>query len=83
VVQRRALVLGISVTMAFHLRAVEELIDTVRGSSACDSVKILVGGRPFITAPDLWRTVGADGFAADAPAAIALANQLVAGAGHA
>lgn len=83
VVQRRALVLGISVTMAFHLRAVEELIDTVRGSSACDSVKILVGGRPFITAPDLWRTVGADGFAADAPAAIALANQLVAGGGHA
>lgn len=31
---------------------------------------------PFVIAPELWRKMGADGFAPDAQAAIILANQL-------
>jgi len=34
---------------------------------------VMVGGHPFTVAPALWRTVGADGTAADAEAAVALA----------
>ncbi len=79
VVQRKAQVLGISATISYHLRAVNELIQRVRAEPACRSVKILVGGYPFNVAPDLWRKLGADGCAADAQAAIVLAGELTRG----
>jgi methanogenic corrinoid protein MtbC1 len=78
VVQRRAQVLGISMTMLFHLPAVVELIKKVRAHSECRNVKILVGGGPFLAAPDLWRTIGADGSAPDAQRAAILAGELIA-----
>jgi methanogenic corrinoid protein MtbC1 len=78
VVQRRADVLGISATITIHLRAVGDLIQKVRDTPACADVKILVGGYPFIVAPGLWRQIGADGSAANAQDAIALATRLVA-----
>ena len=37
---------------------------------------ILVGGYPFLLSPDLWRRVGADGFASDAQQAVQVANAL-------
>ena len=40
----------------------------------------MVGGHPFTVDPALWSTVGADGTAADAEAAVALAEQWLAGA---
>jgi methanogenic corrinoid protein MtbC1 len=39
----------------------------------------MVGGHPFTVDPVLWRTVGADGTAADAEAAVALAGQWLVG----
>ena len=78
VVQRRAQVLGISATISHHLGAVGELIRNVRAHSACQHVKILVGGYPFSVAPELWRTLGADGCASNAQEANTLANQLLA-----
>jgi methanogenic corrinoid protein MtbC1 len=38
---------------------------------------ILVGGHPFNLAADLWRDVGADGYAADALRTIDVADQLL------
>jgi len=76
-IERRADILGISATMTGHLGAVEELVEIVRGRSACAGVKILVGGHPFNIAPDLWRAVDADGTAPDAEGAIQLAGRLV------
>jgi MerR family transcriptional regulator, light-induced transcriptional regulator len=78
VVQRRAQVLGISVTMLFHLPAIDELIRKVRAHSECRGVKILVGGCPFLAAPDLWRSLGADGSAPNAQEATILASRLIA-----
>jgi len=75
-IERRATLLGISATITYHLRAVEELIAAVRRAPACREVKIIVGGYPFKIAPELWRSVGADGFAEDASQAVALANRL-------
>lgn len=75
VVDRRADVLAISATMTFHIRLAVELIQAIRANERTRSVRILVGGYPFNLSPDLWRQVGADGHAADADAAIALANQ--------
>lgn len=81
VVQRHAQVLCISATISSHLHAVGELIAKVRADARCQGVKILVGGYPFLVAPELWRKLGADGSAPNAQAAITLANQLVAGGG--
>lgn len=75
-VERKADVLGISATMTYHLHAVEALIAAVRACADTAQVKILVGGYPFNRAATLWQTVGADGSAADADGAIALAHRL-------
>lgn len=74
--EQQATVLAISATISYHVAAVETLIAAVRRSPECSAVKILVGGFPFKVAPDLWRHVGADGFARDAETAVALGNRL-------
>ena len=73
---QQADLLGISVTMCFHTHLLAELVSRVR-SALEDRLRILVGGYPFNVVPDLWRKVGADGFAPNAQAAIATANRLL------
>ncbi len=77
--QRGPDVLGISVTMPYHLGAAEWLIRAVRASGAGQDVKILVGGFPFNVVPDLWQRVGADAYARDAREAVRVADALVEG----
>jgi MerR family transcriptional regulator, light-induced transcriptional regulator len=72
---QRVDVLGISATMTFHIPQVSEMIAAVRDTAPGKHVKILVGGYPFLIAPDLWRRVGADGWAPDAQQAVVQANQ--------
>ncbi len=74
IADRRADILAVSATMTFHIRAVENLIATVRASADSNNVKILVGGYPFNLVPELWKRVGADAYAADASEAIAVAS---------
>ena len=79
VVERAADVLAISATMGFRLHAVQNLIETIRAEPRCARLRVMVGGHPFNVDPALWRTVGADGTAADADAAVALAGHWLAG----
>lgn len=58
-------ILAISASMTFHINAVRQLILALRGSNIAPPPKILVGGYAFRLAPELWRDVGADGFAKD------------------
>lgn len=67
-------VLAISATMTFHLQRVREIIDAVRKSG--QAVKIIVGGLPFRMSSDLWKVVGADGFAESAAELPALMSRL-------
>jgi methanogenic corrinoid protein MtbC1 len=76
IADRRADMLAVSATMTFHIRAVENLIATVRASADSNKIKVLVGGYPFNLEPDLWKRVGADAYAADASEAIAVASRL-------
>ncbi len=75
--ERSPHVLGVSVTMPYHLDAARALIGAVRVSEPGRAVKILVGGFPFNSVPDLWRDVGADAFARDAREAVGAAKALV------
>ena len=70
----------ISATMTFHLRFVREMIAAIRSDAETKYVKIMVGGYPFNVAPDLWKEIGADGFARDAESALATAGKLMDGA---
>ena len=76
-VEHRADLLAASATMTSHLPALIDLIAAVRAEPACAGVKVIVGGRPFHSEPELWRRVGADGQADDADEACRLAERLV------
>jgi len=78
--ERAAQVLAVSASMGCHLHSVQELLQEVREDPRGAALRVMVGGHPFTLDPALWRTVGADGTAADAEAAVALAEQWLAGA---
>lgn len=69
--------LAVSAAIHFNIPAVKELIETIHSTPNLPEVKILVGGRPFNLAPDLWKKVGADGCAVNAENAVELAEKLV------
>lgn len=71
-------VVAISVTMTYHLHLAKELIHLIRDHPATAHVKIMVGGYPFNIDQELWKTVGADGYAPGADEAVAVAEQLLA-----
>ncbi len=75
--ERRADVLALSATMTFHVSRVRDLIAAARAASL--PARILVGGYPFNLSPDLWRKVGADGYAPDAAGAVTAAEQVLEG----
>jgi len=70
-------VLGISATITPHIGAVAQLVTAVRATPDCGDIKILVGGYPFLIAPELWKELHADGTCLDARGAVELANHLI------
>lgn len=67
---------ALSATLATQLKAMRQSIEVVR-SLPERPVKILVGGGALVRAPELWRSLGADGFAPRADKAVDLGGQLV------
>ncbi|MBE2201741.1 MAG: cobalamin B12-binding domain-containing protein [Anaerolinea sp.] len=74
--QRQADLLALSATMTFHVSEVTDIIRNLRADNNA-ATHVLVGGYPFNLSPDLWRKVGADGYAADAATAVAAADKLI------
>jgi MerR family transcriptional regulator, light-induced transcriptional regulator len=74
--ERKADVVALSSTMAYHLSRVDYLIRSLRGDPATRHVKIIVGGYPFAIVPDLWKKIGADAYAGSAEDALNAANRL-------
>ena len=75
--ERNAQVLAVSATITAHVGAVAELIGAVRRGIGNRPLRIIVGGYPFNIEPELWKAVGADGSAADAAEAVAVARRLL------
>jgi methanogenic corrinoid protein MtbC1 len=69
-------VLALSATMTSHVVNVAEIILELRADSELARTQVLVGGYSFNVAPDLWRRIGADGYAPDAETAPAVAQGL-------
>lgn len=70
-------ILAISTTLTIHLPSTKAIIDRLHEEKLTEKTKVLVGGYAFNLDPELWRHIGADGFAADAASAITEARRLV------
>jgi methanogenic corrinoid protein MtbC1 len=66
----------LSLALNSQLPALQRTINEIR-QHAGRPVKIMVGGNGLAGAPDIWREIGADGFAESAEAALVVANELV------
>lgn len=75
--QHKPDLLAISVTMPFHISKVQKLIAKIRSDPATRQLLILAGGEPFRLLTDMWKKIGADGFAENGMNAITLANNLI------
>jgi len=71
-------VVGFSMSSDLHLDELQEAILRVRQASLNPRVGIMVGGSAIVRHPDWVAAVGADGTAANAPAAVILAKKLLA-----
>ena len=76
-VQEKAHVVGVSVTITYHISEVKGIIEAVRSRPELAHTKVLVGGYPFNLDPELWKKVGADGSAKSAHGAIEKARFLL------
>jgi len=74
--EQDAQVAALSITMTYHLPQLREAIAAIRAEPRCSRARVLVGGRPFLLEPELWREVGADAFARDGREAVVIANEL-------
>jgi methanogenic corrinoid protein MtbC1 len=76
-VEHRADLVAVSATMYLNVDSAARLIRTLRDEKSLRMIKILVGGRPFNMDPELWKRVGADGYARNAAEAPEVADRLV------
>ncbi|MGM0411662.1 MAG: cobalamin B12-binding domain-containing protein, partial [Bacillota bacterium] len=70
-------ILAISVTMVANLKKAEKLINEVKANEKIKKTKVMVGGYAFNINKDLWKEIGADGYAEDLKGALELAPGLL------
>jgi len=71
----RPFFLALSVAMPFNLKQAEGIIRAVREKAETENIRVMVGGQVFERIRDLWKTTGADGYAANAAEASRRARQ--------
>jgi len=76
ITEKKIDIVALSVTMTYHLPELREYIAEIRETSR--GIKIMVGGYPFNTSPNLWEKIGADAWAPDAINAVKTAEGLIA-----
>ena len=74
--KKRADLLAISVTNSAFLLKARNVITEIKKIYR-DHVKIIVGGRAFNLSTDVWKAIGADGYAQDANSAVEYAHNLL------
>ena len=67
-------IIGLSALLTTTMPAMKTTVETLRNSGVLGKAKIIVGGAPITE--EFAKAIGADGYAADAPAALKLVNDL-------
>jgi len=70
-----ASLLLLSAALSTQLNAIRETIKAIQDSGS--ECKILVGGAAFLDAPEIWRKLGADGYASSPANALETGRRLV------
>ena len=65
---------ALSVATVFNIDKARQVIQMINEDPETNAIKVLVGGIAFNGVPQLWQTIGADGYAADAEIALSVAN---------
>lgn len=73
--EHRPAVLALSALLTTTMREMKKTIEHLRQAGVMDGVKTIVGGAPVTE--EFARTIGADGWAPDAPTAVAMTKRLV------
>lgn len=77
VCRERPNLVALGITMTYHLETAAKVIERLRADDRCTDVQVIVGGYVFQRHTELWRSLGADGCAADAARAVTLGNELL------
>jgi len=75
---RRPAVLGLSALLTTTMRQMRETLQELRRAGVMDGVKTVIGGAPVTR--EFADSIGADGYASDAPGAVAEVKRLLGGA---
>lgn len=70
-------VVAISLAMPYNLLEARGLVERIRESDTLRPTKVMVGGLAFNCNPEMWKNMGADGYAPDAAKAVDLAGRLL------
>jgi 5-methyltetrahydrofolate--homocysteine methyltransferase len=73
--EREADIIAMSALLTTTMREMKKTIEHLRQAGVMDGVKTIVGGAPVTE--EFARTIGADGWAPDAPTAVAMTKRLV------
>ena len=72
--QNKPFVVALSVATVFNLESALQLIRMIKNDPETTGIKVMVGGLAFNGMPQLWQTIGADGYAADAEVALKVSD---------
>jgi methanogenic corrinoid protein MtbC1 len=70
-----AVLIVLSATLTTQLAALASSIEEIK--RAAPETKVLIGGQALQDAPDLWRQLGADGYASDVSSAVEIGRRLI------
>jgi methanogenic corrinoid protein MtbC1 len=73
--QTKPAFVAISVTMPFNLYSAKNMINVLKSNPALEKTKILLGGGALNIMPDLWKHLGADGYAKNVRNAVDIARE--------
>jgi methanogenic corrinoid protein MtbC1 len=73
--RNKPFMVALSVATGFNLDNARLVIQAIREDQETIDVKIMIGGLAFSGMPQLWRDLGADGYAADAENAVTVSNE--------
>lgn len=75
ITEHRPAVVGLSALLTTTMRAMRQTLEELRRSGALGDVKTIIGGAPVTE--EFAAAIGADGYAPDAPTAVATVNRLL------
>ena len=74
-IENNAKIIGVSALLTTTMTNMKGVIDAIKASDLKDTAKTMIGGA--LISQDFATTIGADGYASDAAAAVKLANSLL------